>query len=59
MIIISIIVVIVIVIGKHRVSEADLGGLQRHLHKQGVPPPPSQSQAAEMQRRSAPATDHS
>ena len=44
--------------GKHRVSEGNLGGLQRHLHRQGAPPPPSQSQAAEMQRRSAPATAH-
>jgi len=40
------------------VSQADLGGLQRHLHKQVGPPPPIQSQAAEMQRRSAPATAH-
>ena len=44
--------------GKQRVSEGDLGGLQRHLHRQGAPPPPSQSQAAEMQTHSAPATAH-
>lgn len=43
---------------KQRVSEGDLGGLQRHLHKQGAPLPPSQSQAAEMQRRSAPVAAH-